>query len=124
MIRRPPRSTRTDTLFPYTALFRSAAADRDLLFPSGRGARCRLAQRVRAAHWLPVALPVLRYRVCLPWRRLVDDRCDCRAGGDLRRSPLLLDRWAPAGSKTVQRSIDRKTAVQGQDGTVTVNIGG
>src|SRR3546814_16277769 len=27
MIRRPPRSTRTDTLFPYTTLFRSALAD-------------------------------------------------------------------------------------------------
>src|SRR3546814_20587922 len=27
MIRRPPRSTRTDTLFPYTTLFRSAARD-------------------------------------------------------------------------------------------------
>src|SRR3546814_8020932 len=26
MMRRPPRSTRTDTLFPYTTLFRSAAA--------------------------------------------------------------------------------------------------
>src|SRR3546814_9624442 len=26
MIRRPPRSTRTDTLFPYTTLFRSHAA--------------------------------------------------------------------------------------------------
>src|SRR3546814_8218730 len=26
MIRRPPRSTRTDTLFPYTTLFRSAPA--------------------------------------------------------------------------------------------------
>src|SRR3546814_10090119 len=26
MIRRPPRSTRTDTLFPYTTLFRSVAA--------------------------------------------------------------------------------------------------
>src|SRR3546814_5534616 len=25
MVRRPPRSTRTDTLFPYTTLFRSAA---------------------------------------------------------------------------------------------------
>src|SRR3546814_16839598 len=25
MIRRPPRATRTDTLFPYTTLFRSAA---------------------------------------------------------------------------------------------------
>src|SRR3546814_16090707 len=28
MIRRPPRSTRTDTLFPYTTLFRSAAVER------------------------------------------------------------------------------------------------
>src|SRR3546814_3116794 len=27
MIRRPPRSTRTDTLFPYTTLFRSDAMD-------------------------------------------------------------------------------------------------
>src|SRR3546814_5337260 len=27
MIRRPPRSTRTDTLFPYTTLFRSGIAD-------------------------------------------------------------------------------------------------
>src|SRR3546814_15738534 len=34
MIRRPPRSTRTDTLFPYTTLFRSAVGDQ---FPlSGR----------------------------------------------------------------------------------------
>src|SRR3546814_10448720 len=28
MIRRPPRSTRTDTLFPYTTLFRSIAGPR------------------------------------------------------------------------------------------------
>src|SRR3546814_936500 len=28
MIRRPPRSTRTDTLFPYTTLFRSRSRDR------------------------------------------------------------------------------------------------
>src|SRR3546814_11843580 len=27
MIRRPPRSTRTDTLFPYTTLFRSSLRD-------------------------------------------------------------------------------------------------
>src|SRR3546814_16932208 len=27
MIRRPPRSTRTDTLFPYTTLFRSISAE-------------------------------------------------------------------------------------------------
>src|SRR3546814_1929736 len=29
MIRRPPRSTRTDTLFPYTTLFRSASTPRE-----------------------------------------------------------------------------------------------
>src|SRR3546814_12634466 len=31
MYRRPPRSTRTDTLFPYTTLFRSQYLDRDRL---------------------------------------------------------------------------------------------
>src|SRR3546814_4659715 len=36
LIRRPPRSTRTDTLFPYTTLFRSdAALDRWVPFPHG-----------------------------------------------------------------------------------------
>src|SRR3546814_1855165 len=30
MIRRPPRSTRTDTLFPYTTLFRSTAGVRQI----------------------------------------------------------------------------------------------
>src|SRR3546814_7191400 len=33
MIRRPPRSTRTDTLFPYTTLFRSNTLGR--LYPGG-----------------------------------------------------------------------------------------
>src|SRR3546814_9559469 len=28
MLRRPPRSTRTDTLFPYTTLFRSSGSER------------------------------------------------------------------------------------------------
>src|SRR3546814_3386170 len=49
MIRRPPRSTRTDTLFPYTTLFRSAEAPaspsrgfRQPLLPrADRGAPCR-----------------------------------------------------------------------------------
>src|SRR3546814_13303763 len=37
MIRRPPRSTRTDTLFPYTTLFRSVlnAGDKVLMFETG-----------------------------------------------------------------------------------------
>src|SRR3546814_8486765 len=40
MIRRPPRSTRTDTLFPYTTLFRS---DRSQAPPCRRAARRRRA---------------------------------------------------------------------------------
>src|SRR3546814_5676574 len=31
MIRRPPRSTRTDTLFPYTTLFRSPSIHRHIV---------------------------------------------------------------------------------------------
>src|SRR3546814_2898735 len=34
MIRRPPRSTRTDTLFPYTTLFRSRLARGAIQVPS------------------------------------------------------------------------------------------
>src|SRR3546814_21155625 len=64
MIRRPPRSTRTDTLFPYTTLFRSVRAlrrpfevirdeDRKLLGPIhaavDRQAPCRLPVLLVAA---------------------------------------------------------------------------
>src|SRR3546814_17100021 len=48
MIRRPPRSTRTDTLFPYTTLFRSQADAR--LWP---GRRARMRRR-------PALLPLQR----------------------------------------------------------------
>src|SRR3546814_6459081 len=34
MIRRPPRSTRTDTLFPYTTLFRSQLLQKQMLISS------------------------------------------------------------------------------------------
>src|SRR3546814_7962233 len=40
MIRRPPRSTRTDTLFPYTTLFRSIERTRLI---RGPGAELRIA---------------------------------------------------------------------------------
>src|SRR3546814_6359684 len=37
MIRRPPRSTRTDTLFPYTTLFRSFERTLDMQVKLGLG---------------------------------------------------------------------------------------
>src|SRR3546814_4199905 len=45
MIRRPPRSTRTDTLFPYTTLFRSADPAFRIRSPAAAGDGLRLHGR-------------------------------------------------------------------------------
>src|SRR3546814_1412010 len=67
MSRRPPRSTRTDTLVPYPTLFRSRLlrAPRRRAPPHGRG---RLARRP--------------FDVCVPSHREV------HPGAQLRRSPV------------------------------------
>src|SRR3546814_20224330 len=45
MIRRPPRSTRTDTLFPYTTLFRSLPkVDLEVVSSNGEAARRAAAE--------------------------------------------------------------------------------
>src|SRR3546814_20213216 len=53
MIRRPPRSTRTDTLFPYTTLFRSRLpfreAERQLRLPFRDGGQDRALLLLAAA---------------------------------------------------------------------------
>src|SRR3546814_3478044 len=46
MHRRPPRSTRTDTLFPYTTLFRSAVIPDE---PPGRGSVAQIRDLPLAA---------------------------------------------------------------------------
>src|SRR3546814_1406999 len=47
MIRRPPRSTRTDTLFPYTTLFRSARERHREYHPQRHRAAEEHARRLR-----------------------------------------------------------------------------
>src|SRR3546814_7696553 len=54
MIRRPPRSTRTDTLFPYTTLFRSAG---DHLVGAVDSARLHLRRRLDPGTSLPLDDP-------------------------------------------------------------------
>src|SRR3546814_3705881 len=58
MIRRPPRSTRTDTLFPYTTLFRSDSgrylSDSRSLAPAR--ATSRTNQRSPLMRFMPVSL--------------------------------------------------------------------
>src|SRR3546814_8204782 len=77
MIRRPPRSTRTDTLFPYTTLFRSKSIDEDRilrLFNAGIGAT------LRTNAFAPAAAEALAFKIDssripgrpkpLPWREV------------------------------------------------------
>src|SRR3546814_1832436 len=79
MIRRPPRSTRTDTLFPYTTLFRSLL---HRIIRRARGQRHEAERRVDAR-----------------------DRChlsavgDEQIGGIVRLAPLVEHRLARIGSQ-------------------------
>src|SRR3546814_2118080 len=54
MIRRPPRSTRTDTLFPYTTLFRSTSTPPPLLSAHGTKRTLSLNASVNSQ---PLAVP-------------------------------------------------------------------
>src|SRR3546814_3415996 len=68
MIRRPPRSTRTDTLFPYTTLFRST--DRARRKGPAAGARRRSSRRTDAAD----------HRLCHASRAACGVRCAGEGG--------------------------------------------
>src|SRR3546814_14197196 len=89
MIRRPPRSTRTDTLFPYTTLFRSPRT-----FARSRPDRVP-APLPRAATWMPPrsrahAAPLLRQMV----RRRIRRRSEERRVGEECVSTCR-SRWSP-----------------------------
>src|SRR3546814_3664692 len=53
MIRRPPKSTRTDTLFPYTTLFRSGKAQ---LSQQGEPRKSIFAQHSRQKRWFSLTI--------------------------------------------------------------------
>src|SRR3546814_4630895 len=88
MLRRPPRSTRTDTLFPYTTLFRSAGAralrHRD---PGGvadaRSRRRAVSPSPHRARWLGTADAAAAAAGLLPALALASD-----AARDARAAPV------------------------------------
>src|SRR3546814_19145612 len=107
MIRRPPRSTRTDTLFPYTTLFRSCEkqARKPLWargagqFGKGRGA----AERTRTSTGSPAS----------PLAATGGHR-----GGSARRRAL------PGLDSVAQAPGDRTRVVSGQSVFVGLAFGG
>src|SRR3546814_816661 len=98
MIRRPPRSTRTDTLFPYTTLFRSIVAKTPLVFEPGE-------QEARALLDLPtemrnrIALLSIEGETTAGATVLLDERWRRRpvglviAGTDQQTQPLLSESY-------------------------------
>src|SRR3546814_6340132 len=92
MIRRPPKSTRTDTLFPYTTLFRSADAPR-------RGAAA--------------AAPARRYLLWRQGRAREGARGADRRRGSLRRAPR--PRYRRATRRRLDRNAGDRTAARLRD---------
>src|SRR3546814_10546157 len=68
MIRRPPRSTRTDTLFPYTTLFRSSS--RRAKRPSSVSSFLLISLIALALKLCPQSSSLIAwtFRVDTPWR--------------------------------------------------------
>src|SRR3546814_7703379 len=80
MIRRPPRSTRTDTLFPYTTLFRSGGTSRDRRFHPGRDddSLAELEVRFGRVSLEEAEGAILAHSLSIPGRRLPKGRVlDC-----------------------------------------------
>src|SRR3546814_2740507 len=81
MIRRPPRSTRTDTLFPYTTLFRSFAGNQSSAYWTNNGygtAQVNLR-----------GLGIKRTLVLLNNRRLVAGGTGANSSPDLNMIPVV-----------------------------------
>src|SRR3546814_14553768 len=90
MIRRPPRSTRTDTLFPYTTLFRSRIERHRLEIREARIARPEIVDRD------PQAGAAQRREQCGRRAELVAQP----RLGDLHRQPLARE---PPGIDAVEK---------------------
>src|SRR3546814_13876822 len=111
MIRRPPRSTRTDTLFPYTTLFRSLFAQ----FPFQHLARSIARQIGReddplgclvGARHLPMRWVRARSSYARPLKSDLRGAISC---GVVTGYQFTLLRWALRGSRACLR--DRKRVV-------------
>src|SRR3546814_11007209 len=119
MIRRPPRSTRTDTLFPYTTLFRSA--DR------------KPGAATHAAQERPDNVARTLWSGDGAWPPPHDDRgssaCTGNPAGSHDRAGARHDHHVAArldsrdeGSCGPERA--RKSVVTGKGGSVRVDLGG
>src|SRR3546814_6026137 len=116
MIRRPPRSTRTDTLFPYTTLFRSAIVEScptRIFLPNERAAEPQIARVYERFGLNDRQIEILSRST--PKR---DYYCQSRRGNRLFELGLgeIALAFTAASSKTDQIRIGELVAEHGGDG--------
>src|SRR3546814_15861158 len=105
MIRRPPRSTRTDTLVPYTPLFRGAGDRRDLRRQGRQGPRVRRLRELPRSQGRAGAHQPAHRRPPAGERRRGGQGGRCREGqGPRLRRPR--DRKSVVWVKRVSVSVD------------------
>src|SRR3546814_12279637 len=123
MIPRPPRSTRTDTLFPYTTLFRACRGGSQRgLDPARRAAFARSGSADERA-WLPD----FRVRIGPPAAAPKGEEgrvfvTGLKAGRVSRGGPSWRMAMARTAAKITPR--DRKSGVEGMSGSVRGDTGG
>src|SRR3546814_13270205 len=87
MIRRPPRSTRTDTLFPYTTLFRSPRQPRRVPALRAGVPSSRRAGQAGEAGGVAVGAEALREAGTAPQAAERAEHLDLRSHGAAQVSP-------------------------------------
>src|SRR3546814_17717166 len=124
MRRRPPRSTRTDTLFPYTKLFRSAIAGYTLKTCPPRlesqGIRRIKVQRSTGQSRSSKGRKQPPRRAFSGRLRASADGMKTTAPSRLRQSMAL----RPDDQVPVAQHADRKSVVEGKSVSVRVELGG
>src|SRR3546814_15072558 len=126
MNRRPPRATRTDTLFPYPTRFRSELRGPRPPRQAALGA-AKAQRRKRPPFLTPAAKAPKGKRppFLAPGGEGPQTKTAALPGPGGRRPPNETGRpsWA-AGSKSFSVSPDRKSAVKGKSVSVRVALGG
>src|SRR3546814_8550638 len=104
MIRRPPRSTRTDTLFPYTTLFRSESFSPEGPKIMQRGDYYYLITAVGGTAGPPTGHMVIAAR-----SRSLDGPWENDPANPLVRTVSAAEQWWSRGHATVFEGPDRKS---------------
>src|SRR3546814_17186527 len=139
MLRRPPRSTRTDTLFPYTTLFRSKVSAHYVLDEDGTVYRLveegKRAWHAGVSYWRgirdvnarSIGIELVNPGHEFGYREFPTVQIDALLAllGDIAtRHQIMPGAYVGHSDIALQRKEDRKSVVEGKNVFVRVDLGG